>query len=84
MNLDLENLDWIKWPTSMGFATLLYWLHMFYNSKRTNDKVDFDSVSQEQKEIINAYKSMVDELKKEVQEKDSIIDHLNSKVINKR
>lgn len=68
----------------MGFATLLYWLHMFYNSKRTNDKVDFDSITKELKDLINAYKTEVEELKKELQERDTIIDQLNNKINYKR
>ena len=84
MDADLEHLEWIKWPTTMGLGTLLYWIYSFYNSKRVNDKVDFDSITKELKDIINAYKKEIDELKKEVQEKESIIEHLNSKVINKR
>ena len=53
---------------------------MFYNSKRTNDKVDFDSITKELKDIINAYKSEVEDLKKEIQQKETIIDNLNSKI----
>lgn len=76
MDIDLENLEWVKWPSTMGFGTFLYLIYNFYNSKRSKDKVDFDSVTGQLNQIVSMQRAEIVELKKELQEKENMINKL--------
>lgn len=68
MEIDFGNLDWVKWPTTMGFGTIIYLIYNFYNAKKTHVRSDFESASIELKEIISMLKEDNESLRAENKE----------------
>lgn len=73
MDMNLAELEWTKWPATMGFGTILYLIYNFYNSKRTNDKIDFDAITKQLHVIIQMQKEEIEVMRKEIIEKDELI-----------
>lgn len=68
MDIDLGDMDWAKWPATISAGTVFYAIYNFYNSKRANDRVDFDAVGKQLNEIIKLQKEEIALLKNEIKE----------------